>query len=57
MVAGERDRIHAPASVRRTAERIGARFHLLPKAEHWLVDEPEAEGLARTVLDWLAEAA
>lgn len=51
---GEHDRIHAPASVRRTAERIGGEFRLAAGVGHWLLAEPAAEGLARTILDWLA---
>lgn len=53
-VAGEHDRVHPPATVRQIAGRIGAAFHLAAGMSHWMMDGPGAEGLARTVLDWLA---
>jgi pimeloyl-ACP methyl ester carboxylesterase len=45
-LVGERDRIHAPGSVKLTARRIGATFEVLPDMNHWLVVEtvPEPRG-------------
>ena len=50
----EHDRIHAAASVRRTAERIGGEFRLAAGVGHWLLAEPGAKNLAQAILDWLA---
>jgi pimeloyl-ACP methyl ester carboxylesterase len=52
-LVGDRDRIHAPASVRLTAQRIGARFEVLPGMSHWLVVEPRAPEIAARILAWL----
>lgn len=54
VLAGERDVVHPPATVRQTAERIGGRFVALPGMSHWLIGEEGWEDVARTVLDWLA---
>lgn len=51
--AGGQDRIHPPASVRQTAERLGAEFKLYPQASHWLIDGPGAEMLAEDAIAWL----
>jgi len=39
-IAGERDVIHPPATVRETAKRLGAEFQLMPGMSHWLPGEP-----------------
>lgn len=54
-LAGSRDVVHPPGTVRQTAERLGAEFRLLPGMSHWLVSEPGWENLANGVLDWLAD--
>jgi pimeloyl-ACP methyl ester carboxylesterase len=56
-LVGESDRIHAPASVRRTAQRIGAACEVLPGMGHWLPQEPRAGEIAGRILDWLGEVA
>jgi len=56
-MVGEHDRIHAPASVRRTAQRIGADFHVLPGVGHWLLVEQQATQIAHGVLAWAEEKA
>jgi pimeloyl-ACP methyl ester carboxylesterase len=52
-LVGDRDRIHAPASVKLTAQRIGATFETLPGMSHWLVVEPRAPEIAARILTWL----
>ncbi len=52
VLVGEHDRIHAPASVRRTADRVGGRCEVIPGVGHWLLAEEDA-GAASMVLDWL----
>jgi len=52
-LVGDRDRIHAPASVRQTANRIGAAFEIVPGVGHWMLAEAGVERLAQTILDWL----
>lgn len=39
-IAGGRDVIHSPATVRETARRVGARFEVMEQMSHWLVGEP-----------------
>jgi pimeloyl-ACP methyl ester carboxylesterase len=56
-LVGDQDRIHAPASVRRTAQRIGAEFEILPGMGHWLPQEPRAGEIACRILGWLGETA
>ncbi|WP_374471464.1 alpha/beta fold hydrolase [Phenylobacterium sp.] len=56
-VAGEHDLVHPPATVRLTADRVGAGFLQMPGMSHWLVGEPGWEEVARRVLRWLAEEA
>lgn len=56
-LVGERDRIHAPASVRLTARRIGAAFKVVPEMNHWLPAEADAHHLADIILDWLGVVA
>jgi pimeloyl-ACP methyl ester carboxylesterase len=55
VIAGQGDVVHSPATARATAERIGAAFRTAPGMSHWLVGEPGWEGVAKLVLDWLAE--
>jgi len=53
-LAGERDAIHPPATVRATAQRLGAEFGMLAQMSHWLVGEPGWEAVAGRCLDWIA---
>lgn len=56
-LAGALDVVHPPATVRQTAERIGASYQMLPGMSHWLPGEPGWEDVAERVLRWLREAA
>jgi pimeloyl-ACP methyl ester carboxylesterase len=54
-LAGERDVIHPPATIRETARRLGAQVEVLPKMSHWLPAEPGWETAADLCLAWLAD--
>jgi pimeloyl-ACP methyl ester carboxylesterase len=56
-LVGERDRIHAAASVRLTARRIGADFAVLPGMNHWLVVEPRVAEISARIMSWLETVA
>lgn len=56
-VAGGRDAIHPPATVRETAKRVGAQFEMMPQMSHWLIGEPGWRDVAGLCLDWMAEHA
>jgi pimeloyl-ACP methyl ester carboxylesterase len=51
---GADDVVHPPATVRQTAERLGAACQVLPKMSHWLIGEPGWDDVAERVIDWLA---
>lgn len=51
--AGGRDVIHPPATVKQTAARLSADFHVLRDMSHWLPGEPGWEEVAKMCLDWL----
>lgn len=53
-LAGEKDLIHPPATVRQTAERLGGKARVMPGMSHWLLSEPGWETAATACLDWLA---
>jgi pimeloyl-ACP methyl ester carboxylesterase len=53
-IAGERDVVHPAATVRQTAERIGAAFRVMPGMSHWLIGEQGWETVADATLEWLA---
>lgn len=53
VVAGGRDVVHPAATVRRTAERLGAAYREMPQMSHWLIGEPGWEDVAARALDWL----
>jgi pimeloyl-ACP methyl ester carboxylesterase len=55
-VAGGRDVIHPPATVRETAKRVGAEIAVMPDMSHWLPGEPGWEKVADRCLDWIAAA-
>jgi len=57
VICGERDVVHAPATARATAERIGAGYQGMPGMSHWLVGEPGWDAVADRVLTWLADEA
>ncbi|WP_411289262.1 alpha/beta hydrolase [Phenylobacterium sp.] len=54
-LVGARDVVHPPETVRQTAERIGARYQVLPGMSHWLIGEPGWADVAQMALAWLAE--
>ncbi|MFI4974285.1 MAG: alpha/beta fold hydrolase [Caulobacterales bacterium] len=55
-VAGGRDVVHPAATVRETARRLGATFHVFEDMSHWLLAEPGYERVAALVLEWIAES-
>jgi len=54
VAVGARDMIHPPATVRQTAERLGAEFRVFDDMSHWLLAEPGWDDVARACLDWTA---
>jgi len=56
-MAGGRDVIHSPATVRETARRLGAGFELMGDMSHWLVGEPGWDEVAARCLAWIEAAA
>ncbi|MDX9996583.1 MAG: alpha/beta fold hydrolase [Phenylobacterium sp.] len=53
VLVGEKDVVHAAATVRQTAARLGAPCEVLPGMSHWLVGEPGWREVAGRVLEWL----
>jgi pimeloyl-ACP methyl ester carboxylesterase len=53
-LAGERDLIHPPATVRQTADRLSAEIQVFPGMSHWLIGEPGWREVAQACLDWIA---
>jgi pimeloyl-ACP methyl ester carboxylesterase len=54
-LAGGRDRVNPPSTVRRVIARFPngqAHFHEFPEMSHWLVGEPEAADVAKLTLQW-----
>lgn len=54
-VGGARDVVHPAATVRQTADRIGATFHCMPGMSHWLIGEEGWEAVADLALGWLEQ--
>jgi pimeloyl-ACP methyl ester carboxylesterase len=54
-LAGQRDRVHPPATVAQIAERYGGSTLVMDGMSHWLVGEPGWERAAEAVLGWLGE--
>lgn len=55
-LAGGRDRVNPPSTVRRVLARFPdgqAHFHEFEEMSHWLVGEPEANEVAALTLQWL----
>lgn len=52
-IAGDRDVVHPAATVRQTADRIGAQFRVMPGMSHWLIGEEGWEEVAEIALSWL----
>ncbi|WP_269717123.1 alpha/beta fold hydrolase [Caulobacter sp. NIBR2454] len=56
-IAGGRDVIHPPATVRQTAARLGGAFRTFPQMSHWLPAEPGWDDVAAACLEWLTQEA
>jgi pimeloyl-ACP methyl ester carboxylesterase len=56
-LAGERDLIHPPSTVRQTADRLGGKVRVMEGMSHWLLSEPGWEAAAGACLEWLASEA
>jgi pimeloyl-ACP methyl ester carboxylesterase len=54
-VAGGRDLIHPPVTVRQTAARLSGKTVVFDEMSHWLIGEPGWEQVAGTCLDWMTE--
>ena len=55
VMAGQRDVVHPPSTVRQTATRLGGTYREMPGMSHWLPGEPGWEDVAAAALEWLAE--
>ena len=55
VAVGARDMIHPPATVRQTAERLGAEFRVFDGMSHWLLGEPGWDEVASACLEWMSE--
>lgn len=53
-IAGGRDVIHPPATVRQTAARLGGAVEVFPEMSHWLPGEPGWEAVAARCLAFIA---
>jgi pimeloyl-ACP methyl ester carboxylesterase len=53
-IAGERDRVHPPATVAQIAERYGGITEVMRGMSHWLIGEPGWESVAEAALAWLS---
>lgn len=54
-IAGGRDVIHPPATVRQTAARLGGGVEVFPEMSHWLPGEPGWEKVAERCLAFIAD--
>jgi pimeloyl-ACP methyl ester carboxylesterase len=52
-IAGGRDVIHPPATVKQTASRLSADFKVFREMSHWLPGEPGWDEVAQACLEWL----
>jgi pimeloyl-ACP methyl ester carboxylesterase len=52
-IAGGKDVIHPPATVRQTAARLGGKVEVFPEMSHWLPGEPGWEAVAARCLDFI----
>ena len=53
-IAGGKDVIHPPATVRQTAARLSGKVVVFPEMSHWLPGEPGYQDVAASCLDWMA---
>jgi pimeloyl-ACP methyl ester carboxylesterase len=56
-IAGGRDAVHPPVTVRQTATRLGGEVRVFDEMSHWLPGEPGWEAVAAAALDWLGDLA
>lgn len=54
-LAGGRDAVHPPSTVRQTAARIGGEVRVFKDMSHWLPGEPGWQDVAAASLRWMAE--
>lgn len=54
-LVGSRDVVHPPATVRQTADRVGAACAEMSGMSHWLLGEPGWERVAEAVQGWLRD--
>jgi pimeloyl-ACP methyl ester carboxylesterase len=54
-LVGSRDVVHPPATVRQTADRVGADCAEMSGMSHWLLGEPGWERVAEAVQGWLRD--
>jgi len=52
-VAGGRDLIHPPVTVRQTAARLSGEMIVFDEMSHWLIGEPGWEQVAEACIGWL----
>lgn len=52
-IVGDRDVVHPVATVRQTADRIGAQCRVMPGMSHWLIGEEGWQEVAEVALAWL----
>ena len=55
VICGLNDVVHASATAKATAERIGAELRVMPGMSHWLPGEPGWDQVAEMTLLWLRE--
>ena len=53
VLAGEKDAVHPPRTVRDTAAKVGGAFHMFPDMSHWLPGEPGCLEVADYCVEWL----
>lgn len=53
-MAGERDLIHPPSTVRQNTAKLGGAMQVMPDMSHWLIGEPGWERVAAACLEWMA---
>ena len=53
-LAGAKDGIHPPATVRATAHRLGGETRVFAQMSHWLLGEPGWTEVAAACLEWIA---
>jgi pimeloyl-ACP methyl ester carboxylesterase len=54
-IAGGKDVIHPPATVRQTAARLGGSVEVFPEMSHWLPGEPGWDAVAERCLTFIAD--